>query len=182
MLLSKLPVLDKGYVALIDSCNTSKKLRDIDEEYFNSRFPAFLLDLGSMTLAIKCPLFVQLNLCKFNFKVINTETSRSESPSGIEAYEPTAGEIGASDRSVSDLISEDIRKTTAALLMNPIAYRTDGADRFISQIITPLSVYTTLIVQGSYDEWCKFCDQNKAPMPIKAYMDTIKQIKDAEWK
>lgn len=176
MLLNRLPVLDKGYVALIDSCNTTKKLRDIDAEFFNSKFPPVLLDLGSMTLVMKCPLFVQLNLSKFNFKVINVYDAGD-----INYYSPNPGEIGAKEISTSTAISDDLTRTTDALIVNARAYQSDGADRFISQITTPVNIYTSLIVQGSYDEWCKFCDQ-KAPAPIAAYIDIVKQIKEVEWK
>jgi hypothetical protein len=179
MLLNRLPILDKGFVALIDSCNPTPKLREIDAEFFNSKGPGVLLDLGSMTIVMKCPLFVQLNLSKFNFKVITTYETTSQS---VDAYLPNAGEIGSPERSTNESISDDISRTTAALLINPLAYKADGADRFISQIITPLNVYTTLLVQGSYDEWCKFCSQTKVPAPISAYIEAIKQIKEGEWK
>jgi hypothetical protein len=179
MLLNRIPVLDKGYVALVDSCNTTAKLREIDKEYFNSKFPPVLLDLAYMTIVIKCPLFVQLNLSKFNFKVVTTYGKQEDQ---IEAYLPNPGEIGAKERDICETVSDDLSRTTSALLINPLAYRADGVDRFMSQILTPINIYTTLIVQGSYDEWCKFCDQNKAPAPIAAYIDAVKQIKNAEWK
>jgi hypothetical protein len=180
MLLNKIPCLDKGYVALIDSCNTMKKLRDIDTEFFGSRFPGTLMDLGNMTLVMKCPLFVQLNISKFNLKVITADASNSSEP--LSAYNPNAGEIGAKERDVCEAISDDLARTAAALLINPKAYQADGASAYISQINTPISTFCTILVQGSYDEWCKFCDQVKAPTPIAAYIDAVKQIKSAEWK
>jgi hypothetical protein len=180
MLLNQIPCLDKGYVALIDSCNTHVKLRDIDAEFFGSRFPGVLMDLGNMTLVMKCPLFVQLNLSKFNLKVITTDGTKDDA--ALSTYVPNAGEIGAKERDVCEAIADDLGRTAAALLINPRAYQTDGAGAYISQINIPISVYTTIIVQGSYDEWCKFCDQVKAPAPIAAYIDAVKQIKNVEWK
>jgi hypothetical protein len=177
MLLSKIPVLDKGYVALIDSCNTTAKLREMGQEFFGGEYPTSLEELGSMTVVMKCPLFVQLNLSKFNFKVINAD---SGSPEG---YIPNPGEIGASERISCEAISDDIARTTDALLINPKAYQADGADRFVSQVLTPVNIYTTLIVQGTYREWCAFAyNQAKVPTPIKAYTIALQQIIDAEWK
>jgi hypothetical protein len=181
MLLSKLPALDKGYVALIDSCNTATKLREIDKEFFDSKTPGVLLDLGHMTIVMKCPLFVQLNLSKFSFKVINTYGSNTQVHEQC-TYTPNPGEIGAREATICNGISADIAKTAAALLINPSAYQADGADHFISHINTPISIYTTILVHGSYDEWCKWCDQKRAPAPIAAYIDLVKQIKSAEWK
>lgn len=176
MLLNKIPVLDKGYVALIDSCNTTSKLREMGQEFFGGEYPTSLEELGSMTVAIKCPLFVQLALSKYNFKVINANTSDSD------AYIPNPGEIGARDRLDAEAISDDISRTTDALLINPKAYQADGADRFVSQVVTPINVYTTLIVQGSYSEWCKFAYEERSPSPVKAYSRGIIQILEAEWK
>ena len=180
MLLNRIPVLDKGYVALIDSCNTTQKLRDMGEEFFGGTYPTSLEELGFMTVVIKCPLFIQLNLSKCNLKVINVENSSRD----IEAYKPNPGEIGAPERSTTESISDDISRTTDALLINPQAYTADGCERFVSQILTPINVYTTLIVSGSYNEWCKFIYQGKPypPKPIEAYTMALQQIITTEWK
>jgi hypothetical protein len=179
MLLNKVPVLDKGFVALIDSCNTTSKLREVGEELFGGDYPVSLEELGNMTVVIHCPLFVQLALSKFNFKVIdaNKQTSKPE------LYLPNAAEIQGDDAVTSNAIADDIARTADALLINPSAYQADGADVFISQVLTPINVYTTLIVQGSYSEWCKFaCVPQKFPAPIKAYTTALEQIITAEWK
>lgn len=177
MLLNKIPVLDKGYVALIDSCNTTSKLRDIGTAFYGGEYPTSLEELGSMTVAIKCPLFVQLALSKFNFKVIDAN------PAGDpEAYIPNATEIRASDAPTSEAISDDISRTTDALLINPKAYQADGCDRFVSQVVSPVNLYTTLIVKGDYSEWCKFAYQQKLPGPIKSYTSALQQVIEAEWK
>lgn len=177
MLLNKIPVLDKGYVALIDSCNTTQKLRDIGQEFYGGEYPTALEDIGYMTLVIKCPLFVQLNLSKFNLKVIDANTGTT-----TEAYKPNAGEIKSRERVDSEAIADDISRTTDALLINPKAYQADGCDRFISQVITPINVFTTIIVSGSYSEWCKFSYQERLPSPINAYATIVQQVITTEWK
>ena len=177
MLLSKIPVLDKGYVTPIDSCNTTKKLREIGQEFYGGEYPVTVEALGNLTLALKCPLFVQLTLSRFDFKVIDANGNNTEP----EAYIPTVAAIQAGDIGVSQDISDDILRTTEALFINPRAYQADGCDRFVSQIITPISVYTTLIVQGTYSEWCKFAYQDRLPEPIRQYATAIRQIIESEW-
>lgn len=178
MLLNKIPVLDKGYVALLDSSMTTSKLKSIGAEFFGGEYPVALEEYGTLTLVMKCPLFVQLTLTKYQFRVINSSSSLD-----LEAYLPNSTEVGSLNRLDSEAISDDIRRTTDALLINPKSYQSDGADRFISQIITPLNVYTTLVIQGSYSEWCKFAYQQAfVPVPIKAYLEVIKQIIEVEWK
>ena len=177
MLLSKIPVLDKGYVALIDSCNTTSKLREIGTEFFGGEYPTSLEDLGSMTVVIKCPLFFLMHLSKFNLRVIDANTSGK-----LDAYLPNAGEVGAPERLDSEAIADDIARTTDALIVNPKAYQADGADRFVSQLTTPINVYTQIIVAGSYSEWCKLAFQKKLPGPIEAYTTALEQIITTEWK
>lgn len=176
MLLSKIPVLDKGYIALIDSCNTTSKLRDMGTEFFGGEYPISLEELGSMTVAIKCPLFFQIYLSKFNLKVIDANFGK------VEAYLPNAGEIGTPERLDAEAIADDISRTTDALLINPKSYQADGADRFVSQLTTPINVYTTLIVSGSYSEWCKLAYAEKLPRPIEAFSIILQQIITSEWK
>lgn len=177
MLLNKIPVLDKGYVALLDSCMTTSKLRDVGAEVYGGEYPTVLEELGSMTVLIKCPLFVQLALSKFNFRIIDANNSGT-----LEAYTPNPGEIGAPERLDAEAIADDISRTTDALLINPRAYQADGCDRFVSQLTTPISTYTTIIVTGSYSEWCKFSYQEKLPGAIAAYGRSLAQIIEAEWK
>ena len=177
MLLNKIPTLDKGYVALLDSSMTTSKLREIGTDIYGGEYPVVLEELGHMTLLIKCPLFVQLALSKFNLRIIDANSSRA-----LEAYIPNPGEVGAPERLDAEAIADDISRTTDALLINPKAYQADGCDRFMSQLTTPINIYTTIIVSGSYSEWCKLAFAEKLPGPIKAYTTAIEQIITAEWK
>jgi len=176
MLLNRLPCLDKGYVAFISSSCTSEKLNDVAMEFFKKDDSHFLRDISTLTLAIKCPLFVQLNLSTHNFHIITTPVV------DVETYNPNVGEIGSLDLGINIEISDNIKATSEALHINPKAFQQDGCERFISQILTPINTYTTLIVHGSYNEWKKFCNQQKIPLPAKSYVKAITQIMNAEWK
>lgn len=178
MLINKIPCLDKGYVALISSMNSSDKLKRLSLEFLRTADTSSLLDMAHITMAIKCPIFVQLNLSKYNLQIVNALVVDSD----VEAYIPNVGEIGGKDRETNTLISDDIQRTTEALLINPRAYQSDGCDRFMSQLLTPINVYTTIIVCGRYKDFDKFCAQNNAPGPIKSYISAIKSILDVEWK
>lgn len=176
MLLSRLPCLDKGYVALIDSSCPSQKLNDVAMEFFKKDNSVFLRDISTLTLVIKCPLFVQLNLSTQGFQIVTVPTEV------VEAYCPNLAEVSSPDVNTSKLIADNIKASTDALLINPLAFQTDGCDRFISQVIMPVSTYTTLIVCGSYNEWKKFTNQPKLPLPIKSYVKAVTQIMNAEWR
>lgn len=176
MLLNKIPCLDKGYVALISCSNNFDKLNEVSLEFFKRSDSAFLRDMSTLTLVVRCPLFVQLNLSTHQFKIYSAPVTE------VEAYCPNVGEIGAPDLETCRNISANIKMTSDALLINPKAYQEDGCERFMSQIATPINTYTTLIVHGSYNEWKKFCNQPKIPSPTKSYVKAITQIMNAEWR
>ena len=181
MLLNKIPVLDKGYVALVTSCVSSEMMVDIKDEFFKvSQLGAeetnMLGQMASMTLAIKCPLFVQLNLYKFGFRILTTKMD------SVEAYVPNETEVKSSDLQVNRDISKTIYRTTEALLINPLAMQKDGCNKFISQVTTPISVYNTLIVHGTLNQWTVFGKQKGLPGPMEAYRDVISDILVATWK
>ena len=174
-LLNKLPTLDKGYVALLSSTNDAQKLRDI-LPYISNQSLSKELDISSMTLLVKCPLFVQLHLSQHSLTILNTRLQEE-----LEAFIPNETEIGSPDLENNRLISDDVKRTTEALLINPSAYQSDGCDRFISQVLTPISTYTTIIVHGTRRNWLSLLSQDNLPYPINCYQKTIDKIYNAEW-
>jgi hypothetical protein len=177
MLLNKIPCLDKGHVALISASNNNRLLDDIRGEYL-SHLPNVekLMSTAAMTLVFKCPIFIQTHLSQFGFKIIHTRPS-----SDVEAYVPNVGEVGGSDLDTNRDIADDMFRTTEALFINPKAYQSDGCDRFISQLLMPISTYTTIIVHGPADTWKAFFSQSGLPAPIEAYRAAVEQIYKAEW-
>jgi hypothetical protein len=176
MLLNKITCLDRGYVALIDSSCDTAKLNEVAIEFFKKDDSRFLREIATLTLVIKCPLFVQLHLSTYDLNIISTPVDE------IEAYCPNVGEIGGKDVHTNKGIADNMKAASDALLINPRAYQEDGCDRFVSQVLTPISTYTTLIVHGPYNEWKKFCEQPKLPAPIKAYVKAVTQIANVEWR
>lgn len=173
--MNKISVLDKGYVNLVSSVNNTKQLRLLKSEFFNNKWEDGFLDIARMTVEFKCPLFVQLNLHKYMNNILVCSQSK---PS---AYVPDVSEINSGDHGTDKTISEDMEVSTEALLINPWAYQKDGCDQFISQVMTPISVYNRIVVEGSLKDWLKFAGQSNLPKPIEAYVNHIKGIIDTEW-
>ena len=178
MLLNKLNVLDKGYIALVSSSNDGLRCREIVEEFFAAQFHSALVNIATATIYFKCPLFVQLNLSKFNFTIIGIPPKEDKQ----EAYVPDETDVRTSDREINTTIADDIYRTTEALLINPLAYQKDGCDRFTSQVLTPISLYTEILVHGSLEQWIKYISQESLPAQIVAYQVVIENIIRAEWK
>src|SRR5271166_4852377 len=176
--LNRTPILDKGFVATYDVSCGSIKLNEISAEFYKRLDSKFLADTSSLTLMIKCPLFIQLNLSTFNLKITNLPNIGSDV---LETYCPNVGEIGAASLDVCQSISDDMKRTSAALLMNHKAYQTDGCNRFMAQILTPINTYTTILVFGMYNDWCRYTSQRNIPAPINAYISAVDKILKAEW-
>ena len=169
--------LDKGFVAPIELSNTQSKLKKLAPNDGILRLEIdSLLRAENAHLLFKCPLFVQLNLSKFGFNIINV------SPEELDAYEPDITDIKSGDLSTAKDIAEDIKQTTAALLINPKAYQADGCDRFTSQLITPINTYTTILVSGNLQQWVEFYNQKNIPKPILSYTEICKEIIEAHWQ
>jgi hypothetical protein len=176
MLLNKIPVLDKGYVALIDSTLNKSTYTSTIDEFFQSQDRKELNNFKTAIFAIKAPIFVKLHLAQHGFKILSS-TSYNE----VEAFIPSVGEIGAATLEVNRAIADDIERTTEALLINPAAYQADGCNRFISQLITPINVYSVFLASGNASEWISFTTQGSKILPIRSYIDAIDSILKTYW-
>lgn len=176
MLLNKLNVSEKGFVAFLESSGNGRLLQDIQDEYFKTKVNIRLLELSTATLVFKCPLFVQLNLSQCGLSIINTPTKE------VEAYIPDLSEIKANTVEDKNAMHEYIKITTEALLLNQQGLPMDGADSFTSQLLTPISVYSEIIVYGNIRQWANFLKQQNMPSQVEVYRDTAETIMLTEWK
>lgn len=166
MLLNKLPALDKGYIALLSSNVEKMKETGLSFEQVKRQ--------STVTIIAKCPLFFQMFLSHYDFKIENIKTHQ-------ECFIPNETQIGASDLETSRLISDDMKRTAEALLVNPSAYKSDGANHFISQVLLPINLYTEIVISGDYKTWMELIDKQGVPEPIEAYISLIEQIITAEY-
>ena len=174
MLLNKLPVLDKGHVAFIDSSLSGKVMKSIEDHHFKGKINKELLESASLTMEIRCPLFFLTFLLQHGVKTVNTIEKE------IECYIPDVSEIKTSDIAVNKDIADHMKQTTEALLMTSKAFEQDGLDKSTSYLLTPVSVYNTVVVTGSLTQWIKLISK-KRPYAIQAYNDVIKDVMEAEW-
>lgn len=177
MLFNKLRVLDKGFVSLVSSCNGSVRLKELKNEFFRAQLHPDFLKIANATLYIKCPLFIQLNLAKYGFTITNIPPAEEKN----EVYLPDETEIGSSNLEVNRAIADDIARTSEALLINPLSYREDGCDRFLSQVATPINVYSEILVHGTLEQWLVYLSQKDIPKQAEAYLIAIQGLLLAEW-
>jgi hypothetical protein len=174
--INSIAVLDKGYVALHSSSPSNEQLKQIRYNFLRGQLTDQLLVSSYLTVQIKCPLFVQLNLANHLLHIITNKSRQN-----VSAYITDIGDIGARDLQTSKEILSNIEQTTEALLLNPRAYQSDGCDLFIAQILAPISVYNECLVSGTLQQWLLFINQPHLPAPINEYRKAIKDIIWAEW-
>lgn len=176
MLLNKLNVSDKGFVALLEVSGSGKILQQLQDCYFTSRVNSKLLDIANATLVIKCPLFVQLNMSQFGFSIITTP------PKEIEAYIPDLSEISGDSLEDRQEIYNYIKITTEALLLNQKGLSMDGADTTTAQLLMPISTYNELIISGSLKQWIAYISQKDLPSPMNLYQRRVEDCLTLHWK
>lgn len=175
-LINKMAVLDKGHVGLFACAINQRDLSDIQTEYFKGIASPKLLDLPTAVLDIKCPLFVQLFLSEYDLSITS-----SRGASKTEAFIPSVAEIDSPDLKTSEDIQKNIDATIAALLINPLAYQHDKCDTFISQVVSPISMYNQLMVSGRLSEWVKVFTRKGCPKAINQYQIAIQAALKGEW-
>lgn len=175
-LLNEIPVLDKGYVAMYSCSPSGQELLLLGKEFFRGSKDNKLFDVAQLHLKIKCPLFVQLVFPEFGLRYITQRSSIKP-----EAFVPTVDQVNAISLEASEAIQQDIQQTTDALLINPKAYQLEHCDLFISQVVSPVSIYNTLLVSGSLEQWNNFVSQKGLPAPIEAYRKAIDSLVMAEY-
>lgn len=176
MLLNKLNIGDKGFVALLEVSGSGRMLQDIQDEYFKTKYSLRLLELSTATLVVKCPLFVQLNLSQSGLNIISTPTQE------VEAYIPDLSEIAGNSIEDRQEMESYIKITTEALLLNQKGLPMDGADTFTAQLLTPISVYSEIIVTGNIRQWIQLLNQKNLPLQVERYRSTVESILLNEWK
>lgn len=176
MLLNKLNTGDKGFAALLETSGNGRMLQNIQDEYFKTKYSLRLLELSTATLVIKCPLFVQLNLSQSGLNIISTPTKE------VEAYIPDLSEIAGNTLEDREDMVDYIKITTEALILNQKGLPMDGADAFTAQLLTPISVYSEIIVSGNIRQWINFLSQKNLPLQVETYRSTVEGILLNEWK
>lgn len=172
------PVLDKGEVAVAFVSGDGKLLQELQDLMANDEHKLCkeLLDIASASLIIKCPLFVQLNLSKYGFKMLDMPISN------VEIYVPAPSDIGTYNATSDANISGYLAQMAEALTLNSKGFIMDGCDKFIAQTMMPVSVYKKIIVTGTLRSWLSWLKQTSLPKPIEAYRSKVYDILLAFWK
>lgn len=175
-LLNKIPVLDKGYVGIVDSSINGITMKQIQDDNFKGKINRELFNQATLTLQIRCPLFVLRYLQQRKVEI--THIPEKE----IECYVPDVSELHTGDSNTDKEIHEHMKSTTEALILTSKAFQEDGLDKHMSQNLMPISVYNTVIASASLMDWIKVvCNKRKLPYPIQTYTDVIYETMEAEW-
>lgn len=173
MILNNIPVLDKGYVALHSRSMSGKEFKQALGD-FNTTINR-LSSVVSINIVVKCPLFVQMVFPEYGMSYITQKAYK------VEAFIPTVDQVNAISLEASEAIQKDIEQTTNALIINPTAYQSEHCDIFISQVISPISIYNTILVTGPLSSWISLISKTGMPSAIEAYRKAIEDIIYSEY-
>ena len=175
--LNSIDALDKGWVSLISVSNDGKVLKHLYDDYFHTMINKELWQLASMTLLIKCPLFKQLHLSKHNLRIIQMPSKEE-----LETYIPDVSDISTGNLEDDREIVAYMKQTIESMLIAPKALQEDKCDKFVSQVLTPISVYNEILVHGTLSDWLTYIKQKRLPKQLESYRVVIENIMHAEWK
>ena len=65
--------------------------------------------------------------------------------------------------------------------MNTKTFQHDGCDKFVSQVMTPISVYSELIVHASLTTWVRLISKKNLPKPVELYRQAIEEFLRSAW-
>jgi hypothetical protein len=57
-----------------------------------------------------------------------------------------------------------------------------GSSRFTAQLLTPITVYNELIVNGKLVNWIQFIKQKQLPKELELYRKSVEDILLVEWR
>jgi hypothetical protein len=177
VLLSKINVLDHGYVGLLSTGCTGKTIKAIEDLYFKAAINREFWKMANATFIMKVPLFVQVFLSQFDLKL--TPLHHQEEP---VAYVPDESEINSGTNDDDREIVKHMKDTVDSLFITSKAYQQDKCDKFLSHIVTPISVYNEIVVHGDLRSWLELLRRKKLPKPIEAYRSAIEELLKVEWK
>lgn len=173
--LNQIPVSDKGWISLFSASMDEKHVREAKRILYRNRKTGGFGNKIQVHILIKSPVFVQLSIGGSGISYDNAQGGN------VEAYVPSVNDVRARDLDTSELIAKDIEQTTEALLMNPKSYQMDACDVFVSQVITPISVYNTYLASASLSTWIEYINRRDLPGPIDQYREAIENVLRAEW-
>lgn len=181
MVFNEIPVLDKGFVAYVSSNMDSKILGKLSQHYFKGKVNPELFELASVTITMRCPIFVNLFLQRFNFKIISVNPAH-RSEDDIETYVPDQSSIKTKDCTEYEEIHKHMGYMAENLLVTHKGYLADKCDHFISQVNLPIGTYNEIIVHGSLAQWINFLNAKNLPIPLESYRKTCFDILKADFR
>jgi hypothetical protein len=171
--LDKIPTNIDGHCKILAFSPTQEQFNQILVGHYRSKICKQNLDLFKITIEMKCPIMVRLNLGRLQF--YSSYYNNYE-----ECHVPQISAIHGKDLETNKEMQEHMAFTIESLQMSRNAYELDGCNTFTSKLIMPLSTYTLGVVTGNLFEWLDFCYNKGAPHLIAQYQQTCLKIIKAE--
>ena len=174
--LNKLPVLDKGYVAMISCSPSYQDHLCMMSSFFRNRLTHNLIDVTFVHLEVKCPYFILIPMISSGIKVVSSVNQITD------AFCPTIEHISSGSHANDKDISESMRFTIESLMINQKAYVHDGCNSLVASVTTPVAAYWEGVMYASMTEWAKFIFAKGLHPIVKQYQSAISDMISTEYK
>lgn len=174
--LNKLPVLDKGYVAMMSCSPSYQEHVRMMSSFFRNRLTQNLIDVTYVHLEVKCPYFILIPMISSNIKVISSVNQATD------AFVPTVEHISSGSLDNDRDISESMSITIDSLMLNQKAYVHDGCNALVASLTTPVAAYWDGVMYASMSEWARFMFAKGLHPIVKQYQTAIYNAISTEYK
>ena len=164
-----IPVLDKGYVALLDTSLSMKRIRSLLSQSVSANM---LLPHVVLTFKIKCPILVRLRFSEYGIATTSIPMSAKQ----METYKPTLIDVESPDLEQSVKISQEIEKIND-FLMSRIKNTSDP----LELINAPISLYNIIVASAPLEVWRKFTVNIEPHTLIQPYQRAINDLVLADY-
>lgn len=174
--MSKIPVLNGGYVRLISCSPSYEEYKKILSSHFRNTMTLQVLDMSSIILEVKCPYFILIPLISAGMRAV----AYPKQPE--DAYIPAVDDIKSGSIENDKDISESMKMTIESLMLNKKAYTHDGCDSFIASVTSPVSYFWEGMIHAKTMEWARFLSLKNLHPIVGLYQSAIENTISTEYK
>ncbi len=173
----EIPVLDKGFVRLLESRFSFKHIQELKEKHgvFFNQISLNLSGAGGMTLAIKAPIFILSTLAKFGLVNVGSIVEPK-----LEFMKIQFDDLVDTPLVSRQMIIDEMSANSLSSIKTPEKFQSSGCDSLTSQIGLPISTYATIVITGSFRQWIGFVEYDSESVFSKKYQSAVKDILRAE--
>ena len=150
--INAISLYDHGFISVLYSSFSAKKAEELELFYLPKiNHGRLSSEFSRISFLMRVPMFILTQMVNYDIKIMYAKSDEEQ------YFLPTEADIVGCDLETALQMKAVIEETTAALQINPSALVADGCNPEVSQILTPVSRYVTIITEAKKSEWLRLC-------------------------